>query len=385
MQYVLRSKRVLTQGQIQEADIVIVHGVIDRVDDYGSQNTAFDLGDRLLVPGFVDLHSDAIEKEIEPRPGAQFPVNSALVELDKKLTMAGITTMFHAVGFNDAAITGYRATKLAAGVIEHINEANHWQLAVDNLVHARFEVTSFESVEVLKQLIEQNSVHLLSVMDHTPGQGQFKSIEKWKKFHLPVYKLSESDADEIIRLKQRGKERAFVVVEELLAFGANHGLVLLSHDDDSPQKVEMLKDMGVSISEFPLDVDVALFAKKNGVATGMGAPNVVRGKSQSGNVSARELIAEGACDFLCSDYHPSSMLQAPYTIHQELQLPLERCFDMVSRTPAALAGLTDRGEIAEGKMADVIAIEDNMVPKVVLTLKEGTPVYNGTGCLCGEE
>lgn len=385
MHYVLRSKRVLTKGKIQAADIVIIYGVIDSVEAYGSQEAAFDLGDRLLVPGFVDLHSDAIEKEIEPRPGAHFPVASALVELDKKLTMAGITTMFHAVGFNDAAITGYRATKLAAGVIEHINEANHWQLAVDNLVHARFEVTSFESVEVLKQLIEQNSVHLLSVMDHTPGQGQFKSIEKWKKFHLPVYKLSDSDADEIIRLKQRGKERAFVVVEELLAFGANHGLVLLSHDDDSPQKVELLKNMGVSISEFPLDVEVALFAKKMGVATGMGAPNVVRGKSQSGNVSARELIAEGACDFLCSDYHPSSMLQAPYTIHQELQLPLEHCFDMVSRTPARLAGLTDRGEIAEGKMADLIAIEDTMVPKVVLTLKEGTPVYNGTGCLCGEE
>jgi alpha-D-ribose 1-methylphosphonate 5-triphosphate diphosphatase len=384
MHFVLRSKRVLTDGEIRSADIVITHGIIEEVAEYKSQAICYDVGNALVVPGFVDLHSDAVEKEIEPRPGAHFPIRSALVELDKKLAMSGITTMYHAVGFNDAAITGYRATKAAAEVIRLIHEANNEQLGVDNLVHARFEVTSFESIGTIKKLIDDRCVQLLSVMDHTPGQGQFKSIETWKNFHLPVYKISDNEADEIIRQKQRGKERAFQVVQDLLHYGAANDLVLLSHDDDTRQKINFVKELGVTISEFPLDVHVAGYAKANGIATGMGAPNVVRGESQSGNVSARELIRENACDFLCSDYHPSSMLQAPYTIHNEMKLPLQHCFDMVTKNPAHLAGMNDRGEIAADQIADIIVVEDHTIPKVILTLKEGIAVYNGSGCLCGE-
>jgi len=382
MQFVLRSKRVLTGGEIKPADILIHHGIIEAITPHNCQPVAHNFGDQLIVPGFVDLHSDAVEKEIEPRPGAHFPIDSALVELDKKLTMAGITTMFHAVGFNDAALTGYRATQVAAGVIRDINNSNCSTLYVDNLVHARFEVTSFESVGTIKELIENNSIQMLSVMDHTPGQGQFKSIEAWKKFHLPVYDLSDTEADEIIRQKQRGQGRAFAVIGDILTFGASHDLILLSHDDDTPQKIDTLKELGVTISEFPLDLDVAIYAKENGIATGMGAPNVVRGQSQSGNVSARDLIAKDACDFLCSDYHPSSMLQAPYTIHHKLGLDLSRCFEMVSGIPAKLARLDDRGEIAAGKLADLLVIDDSTIPKIVLTLKEGTAVYNGSSCLC---
>ncbi|MEA3469024.1 MAG: alpha-D-ribose 1-methylphosphonate 5-triphosphate diphosphatase [Thermodesulfobacteriota bacterium] len=384
MHFVLRSKRVLTGGCIQPADIVISQGIIEEVTTYNSQPTAHDFGNRFIVPGFVDLHSDAVEKEIEPRPGAHFPIESALVELDKKLTMAGITTMYHAVGFNDAAISGYRGTEIAAQIIRRIHQANKEHLAVDNLIHARFEVTSFDSIGTIKELIQSESVHLLSVMDHTPGQGQFKTIDTWKKFHLPVYKLSNAEADEIIRQKQRGKARAFEVVKDLLDFGARHNLVLLSHDDDTTQKINLIDELGVTISEFPLDIEVATYAKEKGIATGMGAPNVVRGESQSGNVSARELIAEDACDFLCSDYHPSSMLQAPYTIRHTLGKSLDQCFDMVTQTPARLAGLNDRGEIAADKLADIVVVDDSSTPKVVLTLKEGAAVYNGIGCLCGE-
>ena len=381
MNFVLRSKRVLTGGEIRPADIVINRGVIEEVTDYKIKAIGYDVGNSLIVPGFVDLHSDAVEKEIEPRPGAHFPIRSALVELDKKLAMSGITTMYHAVGFNDAALTGYRATEVAAQIIRLIHEANSEQLVLDNLVHARFEVTSFDSIGTIKKLIDDRCVQLLSVMDHTPGQGQFKSIETWKKFHLPVYKISEKEADEIIREKQRGKERSFSVVQDLLNYGTEHNLILLSHDDDTRQKINLVKELGVTISEFPLDVDVAGYAKANGIATGMGAPNVVRGQSQSGNVSARDLILENSCDFLCSDYHPSSMLQAPYTIHNEMSLPLNQCFDMVTSRPAELVGMTDRGEIAADKIADIVVIEDQLVPKVVLTLKEGTAVYNSSGCL----
>ncbi|MBL4902829.1 alpha-D-ribose 1-methylphosphonate 5-triphosphate diphosphatase [Desulfocapsa sp. AH-315-G09] len=383
MHFVLRSKRVLTGGVIQPADILIRHGIIEAITSHNSRPTAHDFGNQLIVPGFVDLHSDAVEKEIEPRPGAYFPIDSALVELDKKLTMAGITTMFHAVGFNDEAVAGARSTETAARVICRIAEANREHLFADNLIHIRFELTSFVSVAVIKELIEKGHVRLFSVMDHTPGQGQFKSIESWKKFHQPVYKLSDTVADTIIRQKQQDKADSYEVVKDMLSFAASHDLVLLSHDDDTPQKIDLIRDFGVTVSEFPLNMDVAAYARSNGIATGMGAPNVVRGKSQSGNISAREMIAQGTCDFLCSDYHPSSMLQAPFIINRELGIDLSRCFEMVSTTPAKLARLDDRGEIAAGKIADLVVIDDHTIPKAVLTLKEGTSVYNGIGCICG--
>ncbi|MBU1138892.1 MAG: alpha-D-ribose 1-methylphosphonate 5-triphosphate diphosphatase, partial [Proteobacteria bacterium] len=348
MQFVLRSTRVLIRESIRPADIVIHHDLIEDVLPFQSVSGGYDLGNMLIAPGIVDLHSDAIEKEIEPRPGAHFPIRSSVIELDKKLTMAGITTMYHAVAFNDEAITKNRGTETAARIIRRINEADRNQLGVDNLVHARYELTSFASVPVIKELIESGAVHILSVMDHTPGQGQFKSIENWKKFHLPVYDLSDSEADLIIEQKQRDKLRSYEVVSDLLRFAGECGLMLLSHDDDSPEKIDLIADLGIRVSEFPLDKDVAAYARDKGIATGMGAPNVVRGQSQSGNVSARELVRAGVCDFLCSDYHPSSMLQAPYLLHNELQMPLVDAFRMVTATPAALAGLNDRGEIGSG-------------------------------------
>lgn len=381
MQFVLRSTRVLFRGTIGPADIVVNHDLIEDVLPFQSVDGGHDLGNKLIAPGFVDLHSDAIEKEIEPRPGAHFPIRSSVIELDKKLTMAGITTMYHAVAFNDEAIAKNRGTETAARIIRRINEADRNQLGVDNLVHARYELTSFASVPVIKELIDAGAVHLLSVMDHTPGQGQFKSIEKWKKFHLPVYDLSDSEADLIIEQKQRDKLRSYEVVNDLLGFAGERGLMLLSHDDDSAQKIDLIAALGIRISEFPLDGNVAAYAREKGIATGMGAPNVVRGQSQSGNVSARELVQAGVCDFLCSDYHPSSMLQAPYLIHNVLQLPLVDAFKMVTSTPATLAGLHDRGEIAPGKLADLLVIEDSAIPRVVTTLKRGSAVYNGRGCL----
>lgn len=374
--------RVLTPTGITPADIVIFGEHIDSVEEYQSTGTATDFGTRLIVPGFIDLHSDAIEKEIEPRPGADFPVKNAVVELDKKLTMCGITTMFHAIGFNDASVTGIRALNRAADIIREIGTANRAHLGVDNLVHARFEITSFQAADPIQQLIDEDWVHLLSIMDHTPGQGQFKTVEKWKQFHVPVYDLSDEQAQQIISQKTADQPKALAAMRKLLEFGKKHDLILLSHDDDTPAKVDLVKEMGVTVSEFPLDKAVAGYAKEQGLATGMGAPNVVRGKSQSGNISARDMVDDGICDFLCSDYHPTSMLQSVYTMNETMGIPLEDGFKMISETPARLADLEDRGSIESAKLADLLVIEDFHVPKIVLTLKEGEAVYNSLGCLC---
>jgi alpha-D-ribose 1-methylphosphonate 5-triphosphate diphosphatase len=379
---VLRSQRVLFDGKIQPADLVLEHDYISEVLAYGAVSEAFDCGRKLISPGFIDLHSDSVEQEIEPRPGAEFPVRSALVELDKKLTMAGITTMFHAIAFNDESLVGRRGTKVAMDLISQVCDCNSSMLHIDNLVHARYEITSFCSLPAIKQLIDTGKVQLLSLMDHSPGQGQFRSLEQWKKYHVPVFKLTEDKAREIIDEKQDKKSNSQKYLEDLVGYARERNILLASHDDDSCEKIDLLHELGITIAEFPLNIETASHARSKGMATGMGAPNVVRGRSQSGNISARELLTHGHCDFLCSDYHPTSMLQAVYAISVEMGWELADALTCITSTPATIARLDDRGEIAAGKLADLVVIDDEDVAKVVMTLKAGIPVYNGNGCFC---
>lgn len=373
METILRSKNVLINEEFVSADVVIKGEFIQRIDVYGANDVAVDLGDKKIVAGIVDLHSDAIEKEIEPRHGATFPVELAIAELDKKLSMAGVTTMFHAIGFEENP-KKKRSLEFAKHQIEEIYEANKKHLGVDNFVHARFELSATDAVEPIKELIDLGKIQLLSLMDHSPGQGQFKTLDKFKTYYSNYYGLNDDEVQDVVNKKLNKDEDK---INDLINHAKKHNMTLLSHDDDCKEKLQGLLDIGVKISEFPLDLEVAKFAVEKGIATGMGAPNIVRGGSQSGNIAAIELVREGVCKYLCSDYHPTSMLQAVYRMREDVNLPLEKGFAMVTSTPAAYANLDDRGVIAEGKRADIIVIDDTNIPKVVLTLKDGESIYNG--------
>ena len=370
---ILRSKNVLVNEEFIQADIVIKGEFIQSIDTYGSNEVAVDLGEKKIVPGIVDLHSDAIEKEIEPRHGATFPVELAITELDKKLSMAGITTMFHAIGFEDNP-KKKRSVYLARQQIEEIYNANKKHLGVDNFVHARFELSASDAVEPIKEVIDLGMVKLLSIMDHSPGQGQFKTLETFKTYYSSYYGLSDDEVQDVVNKKMNKDEDK---INDLISHAKKHNLTLLSHDDDCIEKLNGLSDLGVQISEFPLDLEVAKYAVSKGIATGMGAPNIVRGGSQSGNIAAIDLVREDVCKYLCSDYHPTSMLQAVYKMNQDADLPLAKGFSMITSTPAKYAKLDDRGELASGKLADILVIDDSHIPKVVLTLKDGESIYNG--------
>ncbi len=373
METILRSKNVLINEEFIPADVVIYKDTIKRVDEYGKNEIAIDLGDKKIAPGIVDLHSDAIEKEIEPRPHATFPVELAITELDKKLSMAGVTTMFHAIGFEENP-KKRRSVDLAINQIEEIFHANEKHLGVDNFVHARFELSSSEAVEPIKEVINKGMVKLVSLMDHSPGQGQFKTLETFKTYYGKHYGLDDEDIKAVIDKKMNKNEEK---INELISFVKEKDITLLSHDDDCVEKLDGLLKLGVQISEFPLSLEVAKYAVDKGIATGMGAPNIVRGGSQSGNIAAIDLVKEGVCKYLCSDYHPTSMLQAVYRMKKDVNLDLAKGFSMITSTPAKYANLADRGEITEGKKADIIVIDDSNIPKVILTIKDGESIYNG--------
>ncbi|MFV0562086.1 alpha-D-ribose 1-methylphosphonate 5-triphosphate diphosphatase [Malaciobacter mytili] len=372
MQTILRSSKVLINEEFIPADIVIEWEFIKRVDKYGINEVAIDLKDKKVTPGIVDLHSDALEKEIEPRPNATFPMLLAITELDKKLSMAGVTTMFHAIGFEENP-KKKRSIDLAKQQIEEIYKANKNHLGVDNLIHARFELSATDAVEPIKEVISKKMVNLVSLMDHSPGQGQFKTLESFKSYYSKYYGLNDDEVDEIANKKINKDEEK---IKELINYAKKYNLTLLSHDDDCIEKLDGLLNLGVQISEFPLSLEVAKYAVSKAIATGMGAPNIVRGGSQGGNIAAIDLVKEGVCKYLCSDYHPTSMLQAVYKMKQDANLDLAKGFSMITSTPAKYANLEDRGEIKEGKRADIIVIDDSYIPKVILTIKDGESIYN---------
>lgn len=200
MQTILRSSKVLINEEFIPADIVIEGEFIKRVDKYGINEVAIDLKDKKVTPGIVDLHSDALEKEIEPRPNATFPMLLAITELDKKLSMAGVTTMFHAIGFEENP-KKKRSIDLAKQQIEEIYKANKNHLGVDNLIHARFELSATDAVEPIKEVISKKMVNLVSLMDHSPGQGQFKTLESFKSYYSKYYGLNDDEVDEIANKK----------------------------------------------------------------------------------------------------------------------------------------------------------------------------------------
>jgi len=378
MKLTLRSDRVLTGGEIIPAEIVVEKGIIEDIKSH-SDSHGIDLGDMLITPGFVDVHSDAIEKELEPRPGAFFPIEQSIIGMDKKLAIAGVTTMFHALAFETRKESELRKTEFTNNMVRTMKRMNSEILRVDNKIHARFEISSISSVETIENLLKDGLVDLFSVMDHAPGQGQFQCEKKWEEFYGKSYEMSRKELDALKAQKLNKDDKKIL---EMIDLAHEKGVSIASHDDCTIDKVKSMKDLGVTISEFPLSLDVAVYAKENGLFTGMGAPNIVRGGSQSGNIAAKELVINNACDYLCSDYHPISLLNAVYVMRDTLGLPLEEGFKMVTSNPAQMSGLTDRGEISIGKRADLAVIDDSYLPSVLMTLCGGKIIHNMTGRYC---
>jgi len=322
------------------------------------------------------MHSDAIEKGIEPRPNTFFPVDIAVFELDKKIASCGITTMFHSLSFAEMEV-GLRSNSSAAGIIRQISEFSA-KLKVHTKIHARFEITDMAAVPYLESLIQDELIHLFSFMDHSPGQGQFRDILSYKSYYGPVYGKSDAEMDGIIDRKRRAREDgAPGAIEHLVALCKDRSISIASHDDDSREKIEWLKELGVGMTEFPVNIDAVKAAREQGISVCLGSPNVVRGKSQARNLSAREAISWGYGDILCSDYAPMTMLHAVLALEQLGILPLHEAVNMVSLNPARAVGIADQtGSLEVGKAADILIVDHSEgFPKILSTFIGGKEVF----------
>jgi alpha-D-ribose 1-methylphosphonate 5-triphosphate diphosphatase len=363
--YLTRAAAVLPTETLADAAVVVADGKVQAINPphKPADGLEEDLGGAWLLPGLVDLHSDAIEKIAEPRAGVRVPLDFATTQLDRQCALVGITTCFHSPTFAGAE-SGLRNNAGAAELVHAIKHSAATQL-IDNRVHCRFEVCEPAALDLILNLITAGACDLVSLMDHSPGQGQFKTEADYRYYLANNRNLSADAIDTLLANRAAALPGTEARIQTLAAAARDHGLALASHDDDTPERVAMLAALGARISEFPVSRAAAHAARELNLATVVGAPNVVRGGSHDGNLSALELIADDLATCVSSDYIPATMLPAVFRVQAALDWPLHRAAALAAGNPAAAAGLTDRGQLAPGQRADLIAVQCHHVQPVV--------------------
>jgi alpha-D-ribose 1-methylphosphonate 5-triphosphate diphosphatase len=342
-----------------------------------SQSNCYDVDGKLILPGLVDLHSDALEKCIEMRPGIHFDTTFALLNLDRRLAACGITTLCHAICFADNEL-GLRNVREAEKLVWQIHEFNHTPAAsVRHCIHARYEVGSVESESVLTQLLSDGVIDLISFMDHTPGQGQFRSLEAYIDFYKESYHLAEDQVRRFARRKQNERENNWKALKGLAELAHKHQIPILSHDDDTVLKVDLVNELGTSASEFPVTLEAAKAAKAKNMSIFMGAPNLLRNCSSNGNLKSADTISSNICDGLVSDYYPECMAQTPFFAQQVIGLAKGESFKLVTSRPASLLKKqVSSGHLIKGVLADIIVVDvSGPWAKVEQTWVNGRRVY----------
>ncbi len=365
---ILTNARVVTDSEVFLGTIAVRDGVIYDVSQGGSQLAqSQDMQGDYLFPGLVELHTDNLEKYMNPRPGVDWPAESAVLAHDAQIVAAGITTVFDALAIGDVNPSGNRMRQLPVmeQAITHAEKCGHTR--AEHRLHLRCELSHERTLDVFSELVESPLVQMVSVMDHSPGQRQFAKMEKYREYYQGKYHLNNAEMDDFIERQIANSRRYSDAYRRSIATECRQrSLSLASHDDATMEHVEESAAYGMSIAEFPTTVEAASGSHRLGLKVLMGAPNIVRGGSHSGNVAAADLAAKGVLDILSSDYYPSSLLQAARRLVQECDgYDLPRAVRTISLEPARAAGLHDRGEIRIGLRADLVRVHAHKTQFVV--------------------
>ena len=353
--YITNATLILPEETVQNGTLLLEDGVIADICPVASIHIAqtVDVRGEIVLPGLIDLHSDAIEREMEPRPRAALPMPHAVLQGDRKCALAGITTAFHAIGFHGDQWN--RNSDTMATLARTIHERRELSV-VENRIHCRFELNVLSGLPYIEALVADGVCTLVSLNNHIPGQGQYGKEILRKRLTDDGVK-DEAEIARFMEEKRLLSEQAEQHAPLMAEIARKYGVPLASHDDDSPGKIENRHAMGATISEFPLSFPTARRARDFGMHAIVGSPNVLRGGSTGTGCRAIDLVAEGLADCLCSDYAPSSLLPALFHIAEELAWPLHRVAPLATSGPATAARLADRGAIRTGLRADLIAVK----------------------------
>lgn len=373
---ILKNAHIVLADEVILGSVSVRHG---RIEDISRTITKAgeDLEGDYLLPGLVELHTDHLERHYSPRPKVRWhPVASVLAH-DAQVSASGITTVFDAlrVGHDeDSDMEGPEIRQLADAIEDSV--ANN-RLRSEHFIHLRCEVSAADCVEGFRMFENDPLVRLVSLMDHSPGQRQFSNLDAYAAYYKVQLKLSDEEFRRFCEKRMNQSERYSAPNRRKISEAARErGLILASHDDATPEHVAEAVSDGVRVAEFPTTAAAARASKEAGLAVLMGAPNVVRGGSHSGNVSARELAEAGDLDILSSDYVPFSLLQAAFHLCETVEgISLPQAVAKISKNPAEAVGLTDRGVIEPGRRADLVRVRlDRDIPVVRTVWREGRRV-----------
>lgn len=373
----ITNARLVLADQVLSGSIVISGETFADLGEGASRSpAALDFEGDYLLPGFVELHTDNLEKHMQPRPGVMWPSSAAaILAHDVQVAGAGITTVLDAVSVGEYSAASARRQMIASTVETVSNPSLRAVTKAEHFLHLRCELADPAMLEIYQPIAGNPLVKLASLMDHTPGQRQWADIDKWRQFNRDK-KWTDSEIEALIEQRKAQQARYVHLYRgSVITLARHHGTVLASHDDTTREHVEEAVAEGIAISEFPTTIGAAGHANKRGMKVVMGAPNIVRGGSHSGNVSAAELAQRGFLDAISSDYVPASLMQAVFLLNQNEAIELPRAVSMVSSNPAKMVGLDDRGVIAPGKRADFsrVRLVDG-VPVVMSVWRQGRRV-----------
>ena len=355
---IIKNACIVTPTEAFIGSMLVEDGIIQSIDrgNTGAPGARDWDGDWLL-PGLVELHTDNLEKHLVPRPGVLWNAHSATVMHDALCAAAGITTVLDSVVIGDMDQGGTRSQTQHVSIQALHECSDEGLLRVEHLLHLRCEVSAPDIVDIFEQYADDSLLELVSVMDHTPGQRQWRDLIKYRRYAERNGSFSDSHYETLLA-ERRIQQEQFAVQNRAAVIAASRArqLPLASHDDTDVGHVTQARDEGVCISEFPTTVAAARAAREAGMGIVRGGPNLVKGGSHSGNVSAAELARLDLLDIFSSDYVPASLLQSAFLVQSQAGWSLPRAVATVTRNPAHAIGLTDRGELAPGLRADLIRV-----------------------------